>query len=104
MKKIFALTLTFGAMAFAESWNGTIVDSGCKTKDLASHTKQCALGCAKSGFGVVLADGKFVKFDEAGNAKAVEALNATKKTNDLKGKVTGKLDGDVIKVETIEIL
>jgi N-acetyl-beta-hexosaminidase len=104
MTKFFALSLVCGAMAFAESWNGTIVDTGCKTKDLASHTKKCALGCAKSGFGVVLSDGKFVKFDEAGNAKAVEALKATAKESDLKGKVTGKLDGDVIKVESIEIL
>lgn len=104
MKKIFALSLVFGTMAFAESWTGTLVDTSCKGKDLASHTKKCTMGCAKSGLGVVLSDGKFVKFDEAGNAKALEALKASSKEADLKTKVTGKLDGDVIKVEKVEIL
>lgn len=92
------------AAAFAESWSGTIVDSNCKTKDLAGHTKACVLSCAKSGLGLVLSDGKFVKFDEAGNTKAVDALKASTKDKDLKAKITGKLDGEVIKVDKIELL
>jgi len=89
--------------AFAETWNGTLVDVSCKDKDLAGHTTKCAIGCAKSGFGLVTSDGKFVKFDEAGNAKALAALKATDKEKDLKAKVTGDLDEETIKVESIEI-
>jgi hypothetical protein len=91
------------AVAFAESWTGTLVDVNCKDKDLAGHTTKCALGCAKSGFGLVASDGKFMKFDEAGNAKALAALKATDKEKDLKAKVTGDLDEETIKVESIEI-
>lgn len=98
------MSVMLSAAAFAESWSGTIVDSSCKTKDLASHTKSCVLGCAKSGLGLVLSDGKFVKFDETGNTKAVEALKASAKDKDLKAKITGKLDGEVIKVEKVELL
>jgi hypothetical protein len=104
MKKFLATSLFFTVGMFAESWTGTIVDTACKTKDLASHTKQCTMGCASKGLGIVMSDGKFVKFDEAGNAKAVEALKASTKEKDLKGKVTGKLDGETIKVEKVEIL
>ena len=86
-----------------ETWSGTLVDVSCKDKDLAGHTKKCAMGCSKSGFGLVLSDGKFVKFDEAGNAKALEALKATEKEKDLKAKVTGSMDGDVVQVESVEI-
>ena len=93
----------FCGLALAESWTGTVVDVMCKNKDLAGHTKQCALMCAKGGFGLVLADGKFVKFDEGGNAKTLAALKSASKEKDLKAKVTGALDGDVVKVETIEI-
>ena len=89
--------------AFAESWNGTLVDVMCKGKDLASHTTKCAVGCAKGGYGLVLSDGKFVKFDEAGNAKALTTLKATSKEKDLKAKVSGTLDGDTVKVESIEL-
>lgn len=103
MKKTIASFLLLSAAAFAESWTGTLVDTMCKGKDLASHTTKCALGCAKSGFGIVLSDGKFVKFDEAGNAKAVAALKATAKESDLKVKISGKLDGEMVKVDKIEL-
>jgi N-acetyl-beta-hexosaminidase len=94
----------FSLSALAETWSGTLVDVSCKGKDLAKHTKQCALGCAKSGYGVVLSDGKFVKFDEAGNAKAVEALKATAKEADLKVEVSGNLSGEVISVSSVKVL
>jgi opacity protein-like surface antigen len=92
-----------GAAAMAATWSGTVVDTMCKDKDVAGHTRQCALGCAKSGFGLVTSDGKFVKFDESGNAKALAALKASKKDKDLRAKVTGTLNGDVISVESIEL-
>ena len=101
---LFCCTLlaASGVLA-AETWTGTIVDVMCKNNDLASHTTKCAIECSKSGYGLVLGDGKFVKFNETGNAKALTALKATTKDKDLKGKVTGTLQGDVIKVQSIEI-
>ena len=88
--------------AAADSVSGTVVDVMCRGKDLASHTRQCAVTCAKSGFGVVTADGKFLKFDEAGNAKTLAALKTLTKEKDLKAKVTGTIDGDLIRVESVE--
>ncbi|MBZ5590940.1 MAG: hypothetical protein LAP39_01790 [Acidobacteriia bacterium] len=106
MKRLAIFTAAaalLSAPVFAETWNGTLVDVMCKNKDIASHTKKCALGCAKSGFGLVTGDGKFVKFDEAGNAKALAALKATEKETDLKAKVEGTLDGDTVQVSSIAI-
>ena len=103
MKRVAGLLTLFSSLAFAESWNGTLVDVMCKNQDLASHTTKCAIGCAKSGYGLVLADGKFVKFDEAGNAKALAALKATSKEKDLKAKVTGTLDGETVQVESVAL-
>ncbi len=100
---ICAGAVLMSAAALAGTWSGTVVDTMCKNKDVANHTRQCALGCAKSGFGLVTSDGKFVKFDEAGNAKALAALKASKKDKDLRAKVTGNLDGDIIAVESIEL-
>jgi hypothetical protein len=103
MKKLIAGFVVTCVCALAETWSGTVVDVMCKNNDLASHTKDCALKCAKSGYGIVLADGKFIKFDERGNVKALAALKATSKEKDLKAKVTGKLNEDVIQVESIQI-
>ena len=93
----------FSMAAFADTWNGTLVDVMCKNKDLASHTTKCAVSCAKGGYGLVTGDGKFVKLDEAGNAKALAALKATEKEKDLKAKVEGTMDGDVLQVTSVEI-
>jgi hypothetical protein len=101
MKRFAGMLFLLSTLAFAETWNGTLVDVMCKDKDLAGHTTKCAVGCAKTGYGLVLADGKFVKFDEAGNAKALAALKATAKEKDLKAKVTGTLDGDTVQVESV---
>ena len=106
MKKFFRFAAAGSLLAlaaFAETWNGTLVDVMCKNKDIAAHTKKCALGCAKSGFGLVTSDGKFVKFDESGNAQALAALKATEKEKDLKARVEGTLDGDIVQVSKIVI-
>jgi hypothetical protein len=103
MKKWIAAFALSSTLAFAETWTGTVVDVMCKNNDLASHTRDCAVSCAKSGYGIVLADGRFIKFDERGNVKALAALKATSKDKELKAKVTGALKDEVIQVESIQI-
>jgi hypothetical protein len=97
------LLLLVPALALAETWSGTLVDVMCKGRDLAGHTRQCNLNCAKSGFGLVQADGTFLKFNEAGNTKTLAALKSSTKEKDLKVKVAGKMDGGVIQVDSIQI-
>jgi hypothetical protein len=109
MRKTFlllSLTVIWSVAALAGEWQGYLMDASCaaKMKDkAAAHKAKCALSCAKGGYGIVTAEGKFVKFDETGNAKALEALKATTKDQDLMAKVTGSKQGDVIKVESITI-
>jgi hypothetical protein len=100
---LIAAALLLASGVFAETWSGTLVDVMCKGKDLAGHTTKCAVSCAKSGYGLVLADGKFVKFDEGGNAKALAALKSTSKEKDLKAKVNGSFDGETVQVSSIEL-
>lgn len=101
MKRLLVGFALFAPLALADSFSGTVVDVMCRNKDLAGHTRECAVTCAKSGYGLVTADGKFLKFDEAGNAKALATLKKLSKEKDLKAKVAGSLNGDVLKVESI---
>jgi hypothetical protein len=104
MKLIALSLLMVGTLAAADSFSGTVVDVMCKAKDLAGHTRECAVTCAKSGYGLVTADGKFLKFDESGNARTLSSLKKLSKEKDLKAKVTGTMDGDVLKVQSIEFV
>ena len=103
MKRLIATLALAASCGFAATFSGTVIDVMCKDKDAAAHTKDCALSCSKGGYGLVTSDGKFMKFDEKGNAKAMTALKATKKSSDLKATVKGTAAGDVLKVDTISI-
>jgi hypothetical protein len=87
----------------ADAFSGTVVDVMCRAKDLSSHTRECAVSCARSGYGLVTAEGKFLKFDESGNARTLAALKKAANEKDLKARVTGTLDGDVLKVQSLEL-
>jgi hypothetical protein len=99
--------LLASGVAAAENWsNVSLIDTMCSTKAKAKpdeHTKACAVQCAKSGFGIVTADGSFLKFDDNGNTKVLAALNASKKSDHLRVSVTGERQGETIKVASVKI-
>lgn len=97
-----AILLLAAWAARAEVYPGTVVDTTCRGSDLPNHTRECALKCGRTGFGVVLADGRFLKFDEQGNALALKLLRVSTRDKDLKAAVTGVLDGPVLKVQAID--
>lgn len=96
------------ALAIAESYdNVPVVDVNCSRKAAAdpdSHTRDCALQCAGSGFGIVTKDQHFLKFDAGGNAKVAEALKASTKKDHLRVNVTGDVQGDTLKVASVTLL
>jgi hypothetical protein len=101
------LLFAFSALAVAETWtNVTLIDAMCADTMKANpdkHTAQCALHCADAGLGILTSDGSFLKFDDAGNKKAVAALKATKKADHLRATVTGERAGDTIKVQSLKL-
>jgi len=129
MKKLSGLQLlpvlvcAFAALASAADIKGVLMDNMCSGKaDLRisgatgtlvggrivaeAHTKECLLmpQCQKSGYGVYTSDNKFLKFDEAGNRKALAAIKASTKLDDFEVEVTGEVKDDTIKVATLKIL
>ena len=107
MKKIvFVLLMLFSVGALASTWdNVTLVDSMCARKVKANpdaHTRECTLGCAGSGLGILTSEGKFLKFDKAGNEQASKLLSESDKKDRLRVKVDGEQKGEIIAVKKIE--
>lgn len=96
------------AFAFAASFeNVPVVDVACSKKvaaDPDSHTRDCALQCAKSGYGILTSSQKFLKFDAVGNERIQEALKASDKRDHLRVNVEGEVQGDTLKVASIKLL
>lgn len=107
--KSVSLMMLFGAplLCAAETWNNvSIVDVNCSTKVKDNpdvHTQKCALQCSKSGYGIVTADGSFLKFDAQGNEEAVAALKASHANDHLRATVTGDREGNTIKVKSLKL-
>ena len=104
---VMAVLMALPAFAAAEDWsNVAMIDTQCSTKAKANpdaHTKACALGCAKSGFGIVDKDGNYLKFDANGNAQAMKLLQSTNKQDHIRVDVSGKKDGNVIHVQSVKM-
>jgi hypothetical protein len=96
------------ALAATKSFkNVSVVDVNCSSKvadNADTHTRECALKCAKSGFGIVTEDKQFLKFDADGNAKIIKALEKSKETDHLRVNVKGDVDGDTLKVASVKLL
>jgi len=117
-----AVLAGFAAVASAAQVQGILMDEMCSSKAevrivsgprleggmivAEAHTRECALmpACQKSGYGVFTNDNKFLKFDEAGSRKALAALKASKKEDDLKVEVTGDIQGATIKVTGLKLI
>src|SRR5258707_15647159 len=106
---LFALVAAFMGLALAENWTGKLLDAACY--DQEKGAKPCDATSTTAAFAVNVS-GKVYKLDEAGNAKAAEAIKSradraadpSKPTSgEIAAKVTGTMDGQTIKVESIEV-
>jgi hypothetical protein len=107
MKKLLLISLiAFSLAASATTWdNVALVDKGCSRKVAANpdaHTRDCALSCAGSGFGILTSDGKFLKFDKAGDQEALKLLKSSDKKDHLRVTVDGSEDNGTLAVKSIK--
>jgi|ERR1041384_4031271 len=93
---LFAAALIFATGAVAADFTGYVIDESCASKPAMKGNEACARKCIRGGSpAVLLADSaKVYKLDD--QAKAVEHAGH-------KVKVTGTLNGDTIKVESIQV-
>ena len=99
------------AGAQGQPLRGTLMDIACSSHHATeagyteSHDKKCLLmdSCVKSGYSLVTADKKVLKFDAKGNEMSLALIKATDRDKDWKVTVDGKLSGDTIAVTNIKL-
>jgi hypothetical protein len=106
---LLALATGTISLASAASFSGTLVDAACYSQQKVSEA--CMATPSTTTF-MLDVSGKVYLLDDAGNAKAADALKnradrSTDPTNATKAavtaKITGKLEGTTITVETIDV-
>jgi hypothetical protein len=114
MKTIAKLGLALGmfaAMGFAENWTGKLIDASChdRSQQTPADSKQnsdlasCAATASTTSFAIQTSDGKVYKLDASGNAKASTALKGNPDNKNATATVSGKMDGQTVKVDSISV-
>jgi hypothetical protein len=101
--------LTVGGAAQSKGLTGTLMDIACSSHHATEagytekHDKKCLLmdACVKSGYSLVTADKKVLKFDAKGNEMALAFIKKTDHDADWKVTVNGAVSGDTIAVTSI---
>jgi hypothetical protein len=87
-----------------KTWTGTLHDADCKT---STPSAKCEITSSTLTFGFMTADGKsYAKLDSDGNTKVRTALQAQKgraATGAVKASITGSIDGEMLKVGSVQI-
>jgi len=84
----------FAVFAVADEFTGWISDSKCGAKGASAEHKDCATKCVKGGAApVFVTDNKVLKVDDASKVEGHIGQKVT---------VTGLVDGDTIKVDSVK--
>ena len=132
MKLAITLVPLFAGFLFAQestrtettttTWNGTLVDQGCRTtqtkettsNEAKTETKtttvtECPVVTTTTSFGLMTPEGKYVYFDNASNERIVQMIKNNKKwttyvteRKPIKTRVVGTLNGDVVVIREIQ--
>ena len=96
MKRVLAVIALTTVSGMAADWTGYIIDQACASKKEMRGNVECAQSCIKRGSPAVLVtdDGQVYKI--ADQDKVTE--HAGQKVT-----ITGKMDGDTIKVESVKM-
>ena len=139
MKKFAAVALVplFAGYLFAQeqtrtetttttTWNGTLVDAGCRTTHTANRettegaagqtrttttkteTTDCPVTMTTTTFGLLTPEGKYVRFDQPSNTRIVEVVKSKKwdkfmsEKKPVKVRVIGTSNGDYVVIKQID--
>jgi hypothetical protein len=111
LSTLFALLFLLAALplfADTQTWKDvSVVDSMCLEKVKSNpdkHERKCLLQCGDmGGYGILDADGKYLKLDDDGSAKLLELLKASDKKDHIRVNIEGEKSGDTIKVSSVTL-
>ena len=113
MKTIAKLGLVLGAFAalgYAENWTGKLIDASCHDRSQQNPAEKqksdlsaCAASASTTSFAIETSEGKVLKLDAAGNAKAATALKGNPANKSPEATVSGSMEGQTVKVDSISV-
>jgi hypothetical protein len=111
--KLGLALIAFATLGYADTWTGKLVDANCSetsqnqppAPDSNGKTtiKSCAATPSTASFAIQTSDGKVYRLDPAGNSKAATAIRGNPDNKSPVATVSGALEGDILKVDSISV-
>lgn len=108
-----SLGLFMAGAGYAAQLQGVVADWNC-TQDMVRNgrakvlkqNRSCSLAkdWRRAGYGLITDDKKFYKIDPQSNDRVIQILNDSPDKDNLKVVISGDLDGNTLKINTISIL
>ena len=110
----FGIILCLGAaFSYAESWTGKLLDASCydtqkaTIKSNESLARTCAPTASTTDFAIQTSAGKVYKVNTSGNSALADDIRngvlKKDKDGDMHATITGSRDGDVVKVDSVNL-
>lgn len=125
MALVFCVSLAFSqavtrSTTKTTTWDGTLVDAVCQTtqtqrttqgagkseRTVTTEVVRCPVTPQSTSFGILTADGQFIRFDNASNTRTIEVMKLKTmagETQPLRVHVVGMANGDTAVVESINL-
>ena len=106
--KLGVILCVAAGLSYAENWTGKLIDAPCHDRSLQpgqakGQAESCAATSTTTSFAIQTSDGKVYKLDASGNAKAATALRGNPDAKDPSVTVSGSMDGQTVKVDSIDL-
>ena len=111
MKNSLALLLLGASLGLANSWTGKLVDAECvdrqkmdqQSDKKGTDTAGCAPSRSTTNFAVQTKDGRLLRLDPTGNAKAAEMMHDATTAKSVAVTISGTQEGRTVRVDKIEL-
>jgi len=110
--KLGLVLSSFAALSYGDTWSGKLLDAAClernkqdpdRNSTKTGNPPTCVASKSTGAFTLQTSDGKVYKLDPAGNSKAATALRGNPDNDSPQADVSGAMEGEILKVESISV-
>ena len=110
--KLGLVLTSFAVLSYGDTWSGKLLDAACVARNQQNPDRNssktgnpptCVASKSTGTFALRTSDGKIYKLDPAGNSKAATAVRGNPDNDSPEADVSGAMEGDVLKVDSISV-
>jgi hypothetical protein len=110
--KLGLVLSSFAVLSYGDTWSGKLLDAAClernkqdpdRNSTKTGNPPTCVASKSTGAFALQTSDGKVYKLDPSGNSKAATAVRGNPDNDSPEADVSGAMEGQILKVDSISV-